>query len=425
MSDPTTQIQALDQALASHDLYADPERMHATFARLRREDPLHWTQPVGHPPFWAVSKHADIIEIGKHPQVFIAEPKSFMRDDEEVRISRAETAATGGKYVRTIIHMDDPDHKQYRGLTQAFFMPANIKRLDAIIQERARRLVDRLLEFDGHCDFHGQIAVWYPLQIIMTLLGVPDSDHPYLLKLTQQFLAPKDPTLRRDSAEAQYKGAVTKEYMAFFRKLLQARRAQPTDDLASLIANSEIDGAPIGEMEALSYYVIMATAGHDTTSSSMGSGLYNLLREPGAFDDLRARPELLPSAIEEMFRFATPAKHFVRTATQDFVLRGKTIRAGDEATLLYHSANFDEEVFDDARRFRIDRKPNRQIAFGSGIHACLGQNLARATMRAFFTELLVRLDSIELDGEPEYIASNQVGGLKKLNIRYTPARHLA
>jgi cytochrome P450 len=416
----------LDADLASHQLYADPERMHAIFDRLRQEDPLHWTTAPGHPPFWAATKHADVIEVGKHPNVFIASPKTFLLDDEELRIRIAETAATGGKLVRTMIHMDDPDHKKYRGLAQAFFMPANIKRLETIIKDRAQALVGRMLEGDGTSEFCNEIAVWYPLQIIMTLLAVPESDHAYLLKLTQQFLAPKDPTLKRDGPEAQGKGAVAREYFTYFGKMLAERRAAPpADDLGSLIAHAQIDGKPLELMEAVSYYVILATAGHDTTSSSMGSGLYNLLRQPGELDRLRAHPEMMASAVEEMFRHGSPVKHFVRTATRDFELRGKTIRAGDEVALMYHCANFDEEVFDDPRAFRIDRAPNRQIAFGFGVHACLGQHLARTSMRTFFTELLARTERIELVGEPAFIASNEVGGLKALHVRATPATNAA
>ncbi|ABF12375.1 cytochrome P450 [Cupriavidus metallidurans] len=411
-----------DTELASHEIYSDPERMHEMFETLRREDPVHWTTAPGHPPFWAVTKQADVIEVGKHPDVFIASPKSFLMNDVEQRVRIEETAATGGKLVRTMIHMDDPDHKKYRGLTQSYFMPANIKRLESVIQERARALVGRLIE-KGTSEFCSEIAVWYPLQIVMTLLDVPESEHPYLLKLTQQFLAPKDPTLRRDGPDERGKGAVAKEYFAYFGKMLAERRAAPLkEDLGSLIAHATVDGEPLPLMEAVSYYVILATAGHDTTSSSMCSGLYYLLTQPGELDRLRARPELMPSAIEEMFRHGSPVKHFVRTATRDFELRGKKIQAGDEVALMYHSASFDEEVFDEPRSFRIDRGPNKHVAFGFGIHACLGQNLARASMRTFFTELLARTESIEVVGKAEFIASNQVGGMKTLNIRVTPSK---
>ncbi|MFL9981575.1 cytochrome P450 [Paraburkholderia graminis] len=415
-------IIGLDNLLASHTLFASPESMHAVFRQLRREDPLHWTAPEGHPPFWAVTRHADVIEVGKHADVFVAEPKTFLLTNEELRVREEQTVATNGKLIRSMIHMDGTDHRQYRGLTQAYFMPASIKRLESTIQERASALVSQLLEYEGGCDFYNEIAVWYPLKIIMGLMNVPESEHAYLLKLTQELLAPNDPTLRRAGTEGQGKGPVAKEYFAYFGKLLEERRATPqTEDLASLIAHTHIDGQPLGLMEAVSYYVILATAGHDTTSSSMASGLYYLLQTPGAQAQLRANPQLLVPAVEEMFRFASPVKHFVRTATRDFELRGKAVRAGQEVALFYHSANFDEDVFEDPMHFRLDRGKNRQIAFGFGVHACLGQNLARASMRAFFAELLARTEDISLDGTPTFISTNQVGGLKTLPIRVKPA----
>jgi cytochrome P450 len=415
-----TQEMSVDDALASHELHSEPVRLAQLFAELRRNDPVHWTVPRDHPPFWAITKHADIMEVGRHGQVFLAAPKGFMRNNEEDALAKQETGGSG-LYMRSIFNMDGDDHKKYRGLTQAFFLPANLKRLNELIEERSKALVQKMVDLGDACDFCNDIAVWYPLQIIMSLLGVPDRDHPQLLRLTQQFLAPKDPTLRRSDKVGGDKRAIMDEHFAYFRELLHERRAHPRDDLASLIANSQVDGKLIPELEALSYYVILANAGHDTTSSSMGTGLYCLLKNPAELERLRAAPELMPSAVEEMFRFATPAKHFVRTAVADFELRGRSIKSGQELALFYQSANFDEEAFDEPEKFRIDRRPNRQLSFGSGLHNCLGQNLARMTMRAFFLELFARIPSIELAGEPEYIVSNQIAGLKKLPIRYSHA----
>jgi cytochrome P450 len=413
-------VAEVDNALASHELHSQPKQLAQVFKALRRTDPVHWTTPEGHPAFWAITKHADIMEIGRNGNIFLAGKKSFMRNDEEESLARRETGGSG-QYMRTILNMDGEDHKTYRGLTQAFFLPANLKRLDGLIAERSASLVQKMIDLGRECDFCNDIAVWYPLQIIMSLLGVPDRDHPKLLRLTQQFLAPKDPTLQRSNTVGGDKRAIIEEHFAYFRGLLNEKRTNPADDLGSLIANSKVDGALIPELEALSYYVVLANAGHDPTSSSMGTGLYCLLKNPSELEKLRCDPELMRSAIEEMFRFATPAKHFIRTATADYELRERKIKSGQEIALFYQSGNFDEEVFEDPESFRVDRKPNRQISFGSGLHACLGQNLARLTMKAFFTEMLRRLHHIELAGEPEYIVSNQIAGLKKLPIRYSPA----
>jgi len=411
--------QHIDNEIASHEIFGDPERMHAVFATVRREDPLHWTQAEGYPGFWFVSKHADLMQIGRNNQQFINDPASFLQSLEEERIARAENAGRTS-YGRTIVNMDEPEHRVYRGLTQAWFMPANIKRLDAVIQTQARRMVDRMQELGGRCDFVHEIAGWYPLRVIMTLLGVPEEDHPMLLRLTQQGLAPRDPTLKytEHDGELSSNAAVVKGFFEYFSGVLADRRAHPRDDLSTVIAQSCVDGQPIGQMEALSYFLILATAGHDTTASAVSGGLEALISHPEEFAKLRANPDLLNSAIEEILRWVSPVRHFMRTATTDCTIRDKTIRNGDLVLLSYPSANMDEEVFSDPHVFRIDRRPNRHMAFGFGVHACLGQNLARAELRAFFQELLRRVDPIELDGQVQWVLSNQVSGPKSMVLRY-------
>ena len=319
-----------------------------------------------------------------------------------------------------------PEHRVYRGLTQAWFMPANIKRLDRLINDRAVEMVDKLVAMDGRCDFVNDIAIWFPLRVIMTALGVPEADHPMMLQLAQQMLAPKDPTLRRkETGGLSAKAAVVKDFFGYFDKVLQDRRANPCDVPASLIANSQFDGQPIGKMEALSYFLILATAAHDTTANSLAGGLLALTQNPEQLAKLRADPALLNTAVEEMFRWVTPVRHFMRTASADSTLRGKTIRSGDLLMLCYPSANQDEEVFTDPHLFRVDRTPNRHLAFGFGAHACLGQNLARAELRAFFKELLARVERVEIDGAFEWVRSNQVSGPKTLPVRCRVAARAA
>jgi len=409
--------QQTDNAIASHDIFADEKAMRDVFAQVRREDPLHWTQAEGNPGFWAVTKHADVMEVGRNNQLFINGPMIFLRDDEEDRIARADNAGKG-TYLRTLVNLDMPEHRIYRGLSQAWFMPANIKRLDAMINERAVEMVDKLVAMDGRCDFVNDIAVWFPLRIIMSALGVPEADHPMMLRLAQQILAPKDPTFKRtESGGTSAKAAVIKDFFGYFGKVLADRRANPSDDLSSVIANSQVDGQPIGTMEALSYFLILATAGHDTTANSLAGGLLALIQHPDQLAKLRADPALLSSAVDEMFRWVTPVRHFMRTATADSSLRDKTIRSGDLLMLCYPSANQDEEVFTDPHLFQVDRTPNRHLAFGFGAHACLGQNLARAELKAFFKELIARVDRVEIDGPFDWVRSNQVSGPKTLPVR--------
>ncbi|MEP6875224.1 MAG: cytochrome P450 [Burkholderiales bacterium] len=411
----TTEI---DQAVVSHEVYADDARMRAVFAELRREDPVHWTEPAGYPPFWTISRHADVCEIGKRSDVFITEALCVESYDEQRRVLE-ETGGTG-KYSRMMIHMNGLDHRGHRGITQTWFMPKNLQRVEPMVNTLAARAVDEMLGHGGRCEFVMDVAVWYPLRLIMLLLGVPEADHPRLLTLTQQIVAPNDPSLQRDTKS--YKGPAVKEMMEFFARVHEDRIANPRDDLASVIANSAIDGHPIGRMEALSYYIILSTAGHDTTSSTLSGGLLALLRHPDELARLRADPSLLPLAVDEMLRWVTPVRHFMRTATQDVEIGGRKIAAGDRLLLSYPSANFDEAVFDEPHRFKIDRSPNRHVAFGFGVHACLGQNLSRMELRAFFAELLPRIGEIALDGEPSFIQTTLVGGLKSLPLRYAPAR---
>jgi len=186
-----------------------------------------------------------------------------------------------------------------------------------------------------------------------------------------------------------------------------------------VIANGKIKGEPLGDLESASYYIIVATAGHDTTSACISGGLRALIENPDELAKLKANPELLPTAVDEMIRWVTPVQHFMRTATDDHELRGKTIRKGEAVQLLYMSGNRDEDIYPDAFRFKVDREPNRHVAFGYGAHVCLGQHLAKMEIRAFFAELLKRLDSIELAGEPKRSHSVFVSGLKTLPVRYS------
>jgi cytochrome P450 len=264
----------------------------------------------------------------------------------------------------------------------------------------------------------------------MEILGVPPEDEPFMLKLTQEIFGPGDPDVvaqtDRTAAAESYTGdrgvdlfQTAQVLFEYFGKLTADRRAHPKDDVASIIANGMIDGQPIGDREAMSYYVIVATAGHDTTSNAAAAGLLELIKAPGQMAKLKADMSLMPNAVEEMIRWATPVMHFMRTAMEDFEIRGQTIRAGEAVCLHYPSGNRDEEVFDAPFEFRVDRDVKKQVAFGYGVHVCLGMHLARMEMRALFNELLPRLEEISLAGTPRNSRSNFVSGLKTLPVRYT------
>jgi cytochrome P450 len=238
-----------------------------------------------------------------------------------------------------------------------------------------------------------------------------------MLMLTQQLFGGDDEELRR-STDMEEQFTVLLDFFNYFTDLTASRRATPTEDLASVLANAQIDGAYLPDMDLASYYVIIATAGHDTTSSTIAGGLHALLRHPDQLARLQQEPELMPIAVEEMIRWVTPVKEFMRTAAQDSVVHGTEIAAGQSVYLAYLSANRDEDVFDEPYRFDAGRQPNKHLAFGFGPHFCLGAQLARLETRALFAELLPRLESIELAGQPTSSATVFVGGLKSLPIRY-------
>lgn len=405
-----------DNEIVAPATFANERRLHEIFAWLRAHDPVHWTEPEGYRPFWSVTRHADILEVERNNELFINDPRTVLATIEAEQWVR-EVTGGGHQLVRSLVQMDNPDHRKYRLLTQAWFMPQNLKRVEEGVARLARAHVERMAELGETCDFVSDIAVWYPLRVIMMILGVPEEDEARMLRLTQELFGPEDSEMRRATEHGDLHNVVL-DFFDYFNRLTADRRAHPEDDLATLIANAEIDGKPIGEFEAMSYYVIVATAGHDTTSSSTAGGLLALMENPDEMAKLKADFDLIPSGVEEMIRWVTPVKHFMRTATADCTVGGKSIRAGEALTLFYPSGNRDESVFEDPFAFRVDRTPNKQIAFGFGAHLCLGMHLARMEMAALFRELLPRLEHIEPAGEPSRVASSFVSGLKHLPVRY-------
>lgn len=406
----------IDNAIFDPKTYANEEAYHTLFTKLRRESPVRWTEPEGVRPFWTIAKHADILEVEKQNDRFLNDPRLTMATIEaEEQVKQF----TGGSHhlLRSLVDMDNPDHRAYRGLTQAWFMPSNLKTLEARVDALAREYVDRMEKLGGECDFVTDVAVWYPLRVIMTVLGVPPGDEAFMLKLTQEIFGASDPDMQRGGDVTALNNTIT-DFFNYFTAMTANRRKNPKDDVATVIANATIDGKPIGELEAMSYYIIVATAGHDTTSSTTAGGLLALLQNPDEFAKLRANPGLLPSAIDEMIRWVTPVKHFFRTAAEDYELRGQKIKAGDNLLMCYWSGNRDEDVFEDPFSFRIERTPNKHVAFGYGAHVCLGQHLAKMEIRALYRELLNRLDHVELAGAPAWVEANFVSGLKRLPIRY-------
>jgi len=327
--------------------------------------------------------------------------------------------------VRSLVQMDDPDHHAYRRLTQAWFMPQNLRRLEPRIREIARGFVDRMAALGGRCDFARDVAFLYPLHVVMEVLGVPEIDEPRMLKLTQELFGSADPDVNRtgqavvdlDQGLAAIQATVV-DFMTYFNAMTEDRRKHPRNDLASVIANGAIEGQPLGHLEAMSYYIIAATAGHDTTSNTTAGALWALAERPDEFRRLKADLSLIPGHVEESIRWVTPVKHFMRSATADAELAGKKIAKGDWLFLSYPSGNRDEAAFEAPFRYDITRSGAKHVAFGYGAHVCLGQHLARMEMRILWEELLPRLQSVELDGTPANTTANFVCGPKTVPIRY-------
>ena len=411
-------------AVVDPKAHADAPRLDAAFAWLRQHEPLARAELPGFHPFQIVTKHADILEVSRDNSLFpYGDFPSTLAPQDAVERGRAARAA-GRPLIHTLVQMDEPDHMKYRALTQAWFMPQNIRRLEGHIRELAREAVARMESMGGECDFVAEVALHFPLRVIMEILGVPREDEPRMLKLTQELFGSTDPDLRRqggaDTPEARQREvqAVMMDFFNYFNALTEDRRARPRDDLASTIANSMIDGQPISALDAVSYYLIVATAGHDTTSSSTAGAMWALAERPAELAKVQASPELIPGLVDESIRWTTPVRHFMRSAAADTTLRGQAIAKGDWLMLCYPSGNRDEEVFEDPYEFRIDRKPNRHLAFGYGAHLCLGQHLAKMEMRILWEELLPRLTSVGLAGEARLSEANFVNGPKALPIQY-------
>lgn len=414
MSTPT--IDDAAKVLADPTAYADDERLHAALAHLRANNPVAYVDHPPYRPFWAITKHEDIMDIERDNELWLSEPRPLLATAEADDLAKAQLEA--GMGLRTLIHMDDPHHRKVRAIGADWFRPKAMRALKVRVDELAKGYVDKMRDIGPECDFVDDIGVYYPLWVIMSLLGLPEEDFPRMLRLTQELFGGDEEEYKRGTTPEEQMEVLV-DFFDYFRKLTESRRTNPTDDLASAIANGRVDGELLSEVDCLSYYVIVATAGHDTTSHAISGGLRALIENPDQLERLKANPELMPTAVEEMIRWSTPVKEFMRTAAADTEVRGVPIKQGESAYLAYVSANRDEEIFDEPFKFDVGRDPNKHLAFGYGVHFCLGAALARMEINSFFSELLPRLDSIELAGEPQLTSTVFVGGLKHLPIRYS------
>ena len=406
-------LATLDIATPEH--YERGGYPHREWAYLRRHAPVFWYERANVEPFWAVTKHADIVLLGKQPDHFLNAPRLavFTRD-----LPLPPEGTT-----RHLLTMDPPDHAQYRNVASRRFTPRAVQVWEPKIRRITREVIDEAARSE-RIDFVKDVTARITIAVIAEMLGVPRSDWELLFRWTNEIIAPQDPEFQHGATAHDVLERARLELFEYFQRLSAERRSRPQDDIVSLVANGSVDGRALPPVELLSYYLLLVVAGNETTRNAMTGGLLAFLEHPGEWARLRENPKLLAPAVEEIVRWTSPVIQFCRTATRDVELRGQKIRQGQSACLFYPSANRDEEVFPDGERFRIDRHPNDHVGFGRGEHVCLGAHLARLEILCLVEELRARMRRAELAGPVERVRSSFVGGIKRVPLRWevAPAR---
>ncbi len=405
--------------------FAAPPIVDEIFTRIRGDFPLCQADVPGYDKHWIVSRHADIMSVSRQNDLFHNADRSATltpkAGEEFVQ------AFTGGDYnlFRSLVQLDGEEHKAHRQVLFDALSPAAVKAMVSGMQVTANSQLAKLHASDGKIDFAHEVSSAYPLKVVMDIIGVPEEDHPRMLELTQWLFSWADEDLRRPGSDptdpeqqAQTWTIVFAGLDEYYSKLIEHRRADPRNDLASLIANADINGGPMDHGRAISYFGILSTAGHDSTAHSSATGMWLLASQPDLFEQLKADQSLIPNFVEETIRWTTPVKHFVRHATRDCELSGKEITKGDRLYLAYPSGNRDDAEFEDPFTFRLDRKRNRHVGFGYGGHVCLGQHVARAEMKALWEAVIPALKTVKLADDPKWIASEFVSGPKSVPIQY-------
>jgi cholest-4-en-3-one 26-monooxygenase len=404
---------------AGVDVYdlIDPERYarrgypHDAWTRLRAEAPVAHFAPEGWQPFWAITKHADVLELAKQPERFSSA--------KGITLVRAGVVIPPSEMV---VMLDPPKHGPVRRVANGRFTPRAVRTQRPDIERIATETIDSSLgaEASGELDFVERIAAPFPLGVIAWILGVPADDWQHLFRWTNEVIGKDDAEYRRPGeTPGQTIKRARGEVHAYFRQLIAQRRDHPQDDLMSELLTGEIEGKALNDEQLVSYCELLVEAGNETTRNAISGGLLALSEHPGEWERLQAHPELLPDAVEEILRWVSPISHFTRTATEDYKLRDATIRAGEQVALYFGSANRDEEVFEDPFMFKIDRSPNPHLAFGFGEHFCMGAHVARVEIETIFRHLLGRMRTLEVVGTVERLSSITNGSIKRLPVNYS------
>lgn len=396
---------------------------HEALAELRAHDPVHWHPwPGKGGGFWLLTKHADVVAAGKDGATYSSGIGHISLEDREPDQLEAR---------RSLIETDPPAHTRLRKIVSSAFTPRKVREYEDYTREIAGRLLDRAIEA-GEFDFVTEISEPLPIQVIVSILGVPAEDSALMVELSNELASATDPDYVPDPVK--YPSIVEPRLLPFGtpaaweifeygRRLGEERRRNPTGDLVSRLVCAEVDGERLSDTEYCNFFQLFVFAGNETTRTAISQGMLALMENPGELDRLDADRSLMPAAVEEIIRWSTPVIMFRRTATRDTAMRGVSIREGDKVALWYISANFDEEVFADPFRFDVGRRPNDEVSFGGGgPHFCLGAFLARLEIRVLLEEILARNVRFEQTAPHARLRSNFLNGMKSMPVRALPAR---
>ncbi|CAN5657371.1 cytochrome P450 [soil metagenome] len=424
---PDGDLGPADADIADPDTYVDGVP-HATFRRLRRDDPVSWwgEDHAGGGGFWAVTRHADLLAVSRDVERFSSA--------HGIRLEEMDADETAAR--RTMMELDPPQHTAYRRLVSKPFSRREVYAYEQAIRLLARAVVEDALAAGPAFDFVDRIAKQLPMRMLGTLLGVPQDDGPWLVEHGDALLGNTDPEFTThpvglvDTEEFRllpFRSPAGIELFRYAQEQARIRREHPADDVISDLLRPKVDGEVLSDHEFNNFFTLLVAAGNDTTRYTMTAAMKALIERPEVLESVRSAversdAELVASFAEEVLRWASVTMHFRRTATVDTRLGGREVRAGDKVVMWFVSADYDEDVFADPFTFDIRRSPNPQVAFGlQSPHLCLGAQLARLEIKVLFEELLPRITDVRITGPIDRLRSNFIAGIKRLPIEVTPA----